>query len=91
MLCLAIFTCNSFDAIADSSTIRESKISKNSKIHLFRKSEPVQQQQDEKQTDALWTELKTFLDKHFSEEDALKVLLNFKEVCFQYSMIEFTG
>jgi hemerythrin len=62
----------------DSSSLSDNKICENSKIHLFVKK--TTSQNTTQQTDALWTELKKFLCKHFSEADAEVVLNNFKEV-----------
>ena len=63
--------------LADSSTLSEHKICDNSKLHLFNKRKT--SQSTPQQQDALWRELRKFLNRHFSEADTEVVLNNFKE------------
>jgi hypothetical protein len=55
------------------------KIGDNSKLNLFIKKRTAQSTPQQK--DALWMELRKFLNRHFSEADTEVVLNNFKEVC----------
>ena len=63
----------------DTSSLNDYMIINNSKLHLFIKKAASQSTTCNKEM--LWTELRTFLNKHFSETDVELVLKHFKEVC----------